>query len=103
MSRKNPRFDEVIGRATEWREEFYQLRRILLDFQMEEEIKWGWPCYTKQGRNIVLIHGFNEYCALLFFKGALLRNVEGVLIQQTKTTQAARQLRFTHVHEIIEM
>jgi uncharacterized protein YdeI (YjbR/CyaY-like superfamily) len=103
MSQMNPKFDEIIDRADKWQEEFHQLRTILLDFEMAEEIKWGWPCYTDQGSNIVLIHGFNDYCALLFFKGALLTDPKDVLVQQTENTQAARQLRFTEVDEIVEM
>jgi uncharacterized protein YdeI (YjbR/CyaY-like superfamily) len=76
---------------------------IILDCQLTEELKWGVPCYTFQKRNIVLIHGFKEYCALLFFKGALLQDAHGILIQQTENVQAARQIRFTNVQEIVEM
>jgi uncharacterized protein YdeI (YjbR/CyaY-like superfamily) len=80
-----------------------KLRMIILDCQLTEELKWGKPCYTFQKSNIVLIHGFKEYCALLFCKGALLKDANGILIQQTENTQAARQIRFTNVREIVEM
>jgi uncharacterized protein YdeI (YjbR/CyaY-like superfamily) len=76
---------------------------IVLDCQLTEELKWGVPCYTFEKRNIVLIHGFKEYCALLFFKGALLKDANGILITQTENVQAGRQVRFTNVHEIVEM
>jgi uncharacterized protein YdeI (YjbR/CyaY-like superfamily) len=79
------------------------LRTIILDCSLTEELKWGNPCYTIQGLNIVLIHGFKEYCALLFFKGALLKDPKRILIQQTENVQAARQIRFTNVREITEM
>jgi len=78
-------------------------RIILLDFQLTEEVKWGVPCYTFQKKNIVLIHGFKEYCALLFSKGALLHDANGILIKQTENVQAGRQIRFTNVREIVEM
>ncbi|MHB8337890.1 MAG: YdeI/OmpD-associated family protein [Ignavibacteriaceae bacterium] len=89
--------------------EFEKLRMIILDCGLTEELKWGQPCYTfpasagRQKSNIVLIHGFKEYCAILFFKGALLNDAKGILIQQTKNVQAARQIRFTNVREIVEM
>ena len=76
---------------------------IILDCGLTEELKWGWPCYTFQKSNIVLIHGFKEYCALLFFKGALLKDPKGILIQQTENVQAARQIRFSNVREIVKM
>ena len=79
------------------------MRTIVLDCRLTEELKWGDPCYTFQKSNIVLIHGFKEYCALLFFKGALLKDANGILIQQTENVQAARQIRFTNVQEIVEM
>jgi uncharacterized protein YdeI (YjbR/CyaY-like superfamily) len=91
------------GKAGNWQEEFEKLRTIVLDCQLTEELKWGCPCYTYQDRNIVLIHGFKEYCALLFFKGSLLNDDNGILIQQTENVQAGRQIRFTNVREIIEM
>ena len=83
-----------------WGDEVGRLREIALAFGLTEERKWGWPCYTDGGRNVVLIHGFKNYCALLFFKGALLSDPEGVLIQQTVFVQSARQMRFTSAHEI---
>jgi uncharacterized protein YdeI (YjbR/CyaY-like superfamily) len=79
------------------------LRLIILDCQLTEELKWGVPCYTFQKRNIVLVHGFKEYCAILFIKGALLKDAKGILIQQTENVQAARQIRFTNVREIVKM
>ena len=99
----NPKVDGYLRRAKEWREEFEKLRKIILDCALTEELKWGVPCYTFEKRNIVLMHGFKDYCALLFFKGALLKDPEGILIQQTKNVQAARQLRFTDVREIVKL
>jgi uncharacterized protein YdeI (YjbR/CyaY-like superfamily) len=103
MNSMNPKVDAYLRKAKKWREEFERLRTIVLECGLTEELKWGWPCYTFQNRNIVLIHGFKEYCALLFFKGALLRDPKGVLIQQTKNVQAARQIRFTNVRKIVEL
>jgi uncharacterized protein YdeI (YjbR/CyaY-like superfamily) len=103
MKRMNPKVDAYLSRAKKWQEEFEKLRMIILDCGLTEELKWGVPCYTFQKRNIVLIHGFKEYCALLFFKGALLKDANGILIQQTKNVQAARQIRFTSVREIVKM
>src|SRR6266487_797400 len=103
MNRMNPKVDFYFTKAKKWPEEFEKLRMIILDCGLTEELKWGCPCYTFEKRNIVLIHGFKEYCALLFFKGALLNDANGILIQQTKNTQAARQIRFTSVREIFEM
>src|SRR5215210_2464643 len=91
------------GKAGKWQEEIRQLRMIVLDCGLTEELKWGCPSYTFQNSNIVLIHVFKEYCALLFFKGALLNDANGILIQQTKNVQAARQIRFTNVQEIVKM
>jgi uncharacterized protein YdeI (YjbR/CyaY-like superfamily) len=91
------------GKAGKWQEEIKKLRMIILDCQLTEELKWGVPCYTFQKSNIVLIHVFKEYCAVLFFKGALLNDTNSILIQQTKNVQAARQIRFTNVREIVEM
>jgi len=99
----NPKVDEFLGKEKEWREEFRKLRQIILDCRLAEELKWGQPCYTLNGKNVVLIHGFKEYCALLFMKGALLKDPKGLLIQQTENVQAGRQIRFTHVNEIIKM
>jgi uncharacterized protein YdeI (YjbR/CyaY-like superfamily) len=103
MNRTNPKVDAILGRATKWRAEFEALRTIVLDCQLTEELKWYQPCYTFQQKNILLIHGFKRYCALLFFKGALLRDPKGILIQQTENVQAARQIRFTNVGEIVKM
>jgi uncharacterized protein YdeI (YjbR/CyaY-like superfamily) len=98
----NPRVDEFIRQAARWRAEYEALRAIVLDCGLAEEVKWGVPCYTFEGKNVVLIHGFKEYCALLFVKGALLRDADGLLIQQTEHVQAGRQMRFTEVREIVE-
>jgi len=103
MNSMNPKVDFYFGKAKKWQEELEKLRMIVLDCGLTEELKWGCPCYTFQKRNIVLIHVFKEYCALLFFKGALLSDTDGVLIQQTKNVQAARQVRFTSVREIVKM
>src|SRR5215831_19338155 len=102
-SRTNPKADWFFSRAETWQDEFDELRRIVLDCELTEELRWGKPCYMSQNANIVLIHGFKEYCALLFFKGALLKDPKGILVQQTENVQAARQIRFTHVREILEM
>jgi uncharacterized protein YdeI (YjbR/CyaY-like superfamily) len=98
----NPKVDFFFAKATKWRDEFEKLRTIILDCGLDEELKWGCPCYTFEKRNIVLMHGFKEYCALLFFKGALLTDVNGMLVQQTENVQAARQIRFTGVREIVK-
>jgi uncharacterized protein YdeI (YjbR/CyaY-like superfamily) len=102
MNRMNPKVDFYFNKAKKWQEELEQLRTIVLDCGLTEELKWGVPCYTFEKRNIVLIHVFKEYCALLFFKGALLNDAKGILIQQTKNVQAARQIRFTNVREIVK-
>jgi len=102
QGKKNPQVDAVLGKAERWREEFATLRTIVLGCGLTEELKWGQPCYTFQGKNVVLIHGFKEYCALLFMKGALLKDAGGILIQQTANVQAARQIRFTQVREILQ-
>jgi len=102
-TKTNPKIDAFIARAKQWREEFEKLREIVLGCQLTEEMKWGQPCYTFDGRNIVLIHGFKEYCALLFFKGALLKDPKVILIQQTENVQAGRQIRFTNVREIVKL
>ena len=99
----NRKVDGFLRKAKTWREEFEKLRTVCLDCGLTEELKWGKPCYTSQESNIVLIHGFKDYCALLFFKGALLKDPKGILIQQTENVQAARQIRFTNVREIVEM
>jgi len=99
----NPKVDAVLSKAKKWQEEFERLRTIILSCGLTEELKWGAPCYTFEERNIVLIHGFKEYCALLFFKGALLKDANGILIQQTENVQSARQIRFTNVREIVKL
>jgi uncharacterized protein YdeI (YjbR/CyaY-like superfamily) len=96
----NPKTDALMGRAGRWRAEFEALRAIIHDFDLAETLKWGWPCYALEGKNIVLMHGFKDYCALLFFKGALLKDPSGVLVQQTENVQATRQLRFAGLDEI---
>ena len=96
----NPKVDFFFDKATKWEKELENLRLIVLDCGLEEELKWGVPCYTFQKRNIVLIHAFKDYCALLFFKGSLLKDEKGILIQQTENVQVARQIRFTNVKEI---
>lgn len=99
----NPKCDGFFKKAKQWREEFEKLRGIILDYPLTEELKWGKPCYTFKESNVVLIHGFKEYCALLFFKGALLKDAKDILVQQTENVQAARQIRFTGVREIVKM
>jgi len=99
----NPKVDFYFDKEKKWQKEIEQLRIIVLDCGLTEELKWGCPCYTFENSNIVLIHVFKEYCALLFFKGALLKDAAGILIQQTENVQAARQVRFTNAHEIVEM
>ncbi|MCG7377809.1 YdeI family protein [Paenibacillus sp. ACRSA] len=102
-SRLNPKVDEYLSKANTWKEESVRLREIILDCGLTEDYKWMHPCYTVQNKNVVLIHGFKEYCALLFHKGALLKDTDGILIQQTNNVQAARQIRFTNVEQIDEM
>jgi uncharacterized protein YdeI (YjbR/CyaY-like superfamily) len=99
----NPMVDEYLSKAEKWQEEFQKLRSIVLDCRLTEEMKWGVPCYTFQNKNVVLIHGFKEYCALLFMKGALLHDTHSILIRQTENVQAGRQIRFTNIREIDEM
>ena len=103
MNKMNPKADGFFSKAKKWREEFEKLRRICLGCGLTEELKWGKPCYTFQESNMVLIHGFKDYCALLFFKGVLLKDPTGILVQQTENVQAARQIRFTNVRAIVEM
>ena len=102
MNTTNPKVDFYFDKAKTWQDEINKLRTIVLDCGLDEELKWGCPCYTYQGCNIVLIHTFKEYCALLFFKGALLNDAKGILIQQTENVQAARQIRFTNIKEIVK-
>jgi uncharacterized protein YdeI (YjbR/CyaY-like superfamily) len=99
----NPKVDWFFAKDTKWKKEYEKLRMIILDCGLIEELKWGCPCYTHENKNVVLIHGFKEYCALLFFKGALLNDPNGILVQQTKNVQSARQVRFTGVKEIMKM
>jgi uncharacterized protein YdeI (YjbR/CyaY-like superfamily) len=99
----NPKVDWYFSKAGQWQNEFEKLRKIVLGCDLTEELKWGHPCYSFEKSNIVLMHGFKEYCALLFFKGALLKDTKGILVQQTENVQAARQIRFTSVGEIGKM
>ena len=99
----NPKVDFYFDKAGKWQKEVEKLRTIALDCPLVEELKWGCPCYTFQESNIVLIHVFKEYCALLFFKGSLLSDPDDILIQQTKNVQAARQIRFTNLKEIVKL
>jgi uncharacterized protein YdeI (YjbR/CyaY-like superfamily) len=101
-SKMNPKVDEFLSKAKKWKEEYETLRKIVLDCELTEDFKWMNPCYTFEKKNIVLIHGFKEYCALLFPKGALLQDSHSILIQQTENVQGARQIRFTNVQEIAE-
>lgn len=103
MTATNPKVDATISKATEWRDEFDKLRTICLDRQLTEELKWRLPCYTYQKSNVVIIQGFKEYCALMFFKGALLKDPKGILVRPGENTQAARQIQFTDVQEIVDM
>ena len=100
MSEMNPKVDWYFKKEGQWQQAFAALRQIVLDCGLTEELKWGNPCYGSDGKNIVLIHGFKEYCALLFFKGALLKDPKGILIQQTENVQGPRQIRFTNLKEI---
>jgi len=103
MNRMNPKVDFFFEKESAWQKEYEKLRKIVLDCGLDEELKWGQPCYTFEGKNVVLIHGFKEYCALLFMKGALLEDPNGILIQQTENVQSARQIRFTGVKEIVKL
>ena len=99
----NPKVDFFFTNANKWQEEVRKLRKVALDSPLTEELKWGCPCYTFQKSNVVLIHSFKEYCAFLFFKGALLHDNKGILIRQTDNVQAARQIRFTNVQQIVKL
>jgi uncharacterized protein YdeI (YjbR/CyaY-like superfamily) len=103
MQNMNPKADFFFSKASSWQQEYEHLRHIPLDCGLTEELKWGCPCYTYNNNNIVLIHGFKEYCALLFFKGALLKDADGILIIQSGNVQAARQVRFTTAKQITQM
>jgi uncharacterized protein YdeI (YjbR/CyaY-like superfamily) len=100
---ENPKVDFFFDKADKWQQELNLMRTISLECQLTEELKWGVPCYTFQNANIVLIHSFKEYCAFLFFKGALLKDTDRILIQQSENVQAARQIRFTNLQEIIDL
>lgn len=98
----NPKVDWYFTKNKEWQEEIEALRAVVLGCGLTEELKWGCPCYTHEGNNVVLIHVFKEYCAVLFFKGVLLKDPHGILIQQTKNVQVARQMRFSDLREVIK-
>src|SRR5206468_7727159 len=102
-SSMNPKTEFFFNKPGDWQKEYRKLRSLVLDCGLTEELKWGCPCYTYDSRNIVLIHGFKEYCALLFFKGALLQDAAGILVRQTENVQSARQLRFTSVADIVRI
>ncbi|MBV8326500.1 DUF1801 domain-containing protein [Chryseobacterium sp.] len=99
----NPKVDFFFNKAKQWKEEFEKLRAVALSTELTEDLKWGCPCYTYEGKNIFLIHGFKEYCALLFFKGALMKDPDHILIQQSDNVQAARQIRFTDLQQISDL
>jgi uncharacterized protein YdeI (YjbR/CyaY-like superfamily) len=99
----NPKVEWFFNKSTKWKPAYLELRNIILDSGLSEELKWGVPCYTHQKANIVLIHGFKDYCALLFHKGVLLKDEDGLLIQQTKNVQAARQMRFRNLDDVIRL
>jgi uncharacterized protein YdeI (YjbR/CyaY-like superfamily) len=103
MPKTNPKVDAYLSRVEKWQEESKKLRKILLGCELTEELKWGKPCYTFGESNVVIIQGFKEYCALLFCKGALLKDAHGILVKIGENTQAARQIRFTNVREIGKM
>lgn len=100
MEETNPKVDAFLSKAKKWQTEFEKLRTIALDSNLTEEFKWGNPCYTFEGKNVVLIHGFKDYCAFLFFKGALMKDAKRILVAQTENTQATRQVRFTNIQKI---
>ena len=100
---ENPEVDSLLSKAGRWREEMQKLRAIVRDRRLSEAIRWGWPCYAFEGRNVVLIHGFKPYCALLFFKGALMKDPAGVLIRQTENVQAGRQMRFSGLADVARL
>ncbi|HBU82244.1 MULTISPECIES: YdeI/OmpD-associated family protein [Paenibacillus] len=102
-NKTNPKVDGYLNKAKKWKEESVKLREIILDCGLTEDFKWMHPCYTLENKNVVIIHGFKEYCALLFHKGALLKDKQGILVQQTENVQSARQIRFTNIQQIVEM
>ncbi len=99
----NTKVDAFLRGAKTWRAEFTKLREIILSCDLTEELKWGQPCYSLDGKNVILMHGFKEYCAVLFHKGVLLKDPKGILIQQTKNVQAARQIRFTSLPDVVKV
>ena len=99
----NPKVNFFFDNATQWKEEFEKLRAIALSTELVEDLKWGCPCYTYEGKNIFLIHGFKDYCAILFFKGALMKDPDHILIRQSENVQAARQIRFTELQQIVDL
>lgn len=103
MNSTNPKVDFYFNKSSQWQEAYGHLRAMILDCGLTEELKWGVPCYTLEDKNVVLIHGFKEYCAILFMKGALMEDTKGILIQQTENVQSARQIRFTSAEEIIKL
>jgi uncharacterized protein YdeI (YjbR/CyaY-like superfamily) len=103
MTKPNPKVDFYFNKAEQWQEEFEKLREIILDTGLTEKLKWGQPCYMFEKKNIVLMHGFKDYCALLFHKGSLLPDPDGILVQQTENVQAARQIRFRDIREIYDL
>lgn len=103
MAKTNPKVDAILSKQKRWRRELEKLRAILLRSGLDEEVKWRWPCYTLGGKNVVLVHGFKEYCGVLFFKGALLEDPARVLIRQTMNVHAARQMRFTSVADVAKL
>lgn len=103
MNKTNPKIDTFLSKAKKWQAELEKLRTIILGCNLTEEMKWGQPCYTFEDHNVIILGGFKEYCALMFVKGALLKDPKKILIQQTQNVQAARQLRFTNVQEITKL
>jgi uncharacterized protein YdeI (YjbR/CyaY-like superfamily) len=103
VNNMNPKVNWFFDKDTPWKESYEKLRSVVLDCGLTEELKWGCPCYTINKKNVVLIHGFKEYCALLFHKGALLKDKAGILIQQTENVQSARQIRFKGVHDVVKL
>lgn len=102
LTQTNPKVDDFLLHETKWKEEFTALRALILESELTEELKWGQPTYSLKGKNVLLIHGFKEYCAILFVKGALMQDSQGILIQQTKKVQAARQIRFKNLQQILD-
>jgi uncharacterized protein YdeI (YjbR/CyaY-like superfamily) len=98
----NPKVNWFFDKSTKWHEAYQELRDLVLSFDFTEELKWGCPCYTYDKNNVVLIHGFKDYCALLFMKGALMKDPKNILVQQTENVQSARQIRFTNLNEIVK-